>query len=143
MPSSMAFKQSIVHSCIQRPMHLLECKLCHENSSLSMPAAVTTSRKSSLALVYDSGTFFFFSVLCWWFLWLVIDLNMNSSEFSFIFAMLRYLCNVATGHNSEFALATYIQLPFLYISILLFSINIFIYDGWKSMSDLLIFDASL
>ena len=36
-----------------------ERKLCYENSSLSMPTAVKTERKSSLALVKDSGTFSF------------------------------------------------------------------------------------
>ena len=41
-----------------------ECKLCNKNSYLSMPTGVTTARKSSLALVYDSGRFSFFSVLC-------------------------------------------------------------------------------
>ena len=65
-----------------------ERQLYNENSPLSMPTAVTTARKSSLSLVYHSGRFFFLSVLCWWFSWLVTDLNMNSSEFSFIFAML-------------------------------------------------------
>ena len=82
-----------------------ERKLCNENSSLSMSTAITTSRKSSLGFVYGSGTFFFLSVLYWWFLWLVIDLNMNYSEFSFIFAMWRYLCNVAIGYNSELPLS--------------------------------------
>ena len=38
-----------------------ERKLCNENSSLSMPTAVTTARKSPLAFVYDSGAFFFLS----------------------------------------------------------------------------------
>ena len=41
-----------------------ERKLSIANSSLSMPTAVTMARKSSLALVYDSGTFFFLSTLC-------------------------------------------------------------------------------
>ena len=41
-----------------------ERKLSIANSSLSMPTAVTMARKSSLALVNDSGTFFFLSTLC-------------------------------------------------------------------------------
>ena len=32
-------------------------------------------------------------------------LNVNSLEFSFIFAMLRYISNVATRHNSALSLA--------------------------------------
>ena len=41
-----------------------ERKLCNKNLSVSIPTGVTTARKSSLALVYDSGRFSFFSVLC-------------------------------------------------------------------------------
>ena len=41
-----------------------EWKLCNETSFLSMPTAVIMARKSSVAPVYDSGTFFFPSVLC-------------------------------------------------------------------------------
>ena len=41
-----------------------ERKLSITNSSLSMPTAATMARKSSLVLVYDSGTFFFLSTLC-------------------------------------------------------------------------------
>ena len=60
----MASKQPIVPPAFAAVDAPHEHKLCHENSSLSMLFAVTTSRKSYLALVYDSGTFFFLSVLC-------------------------------------------------------------------------------
>ena len=46
-----------IQNCVQH-------KLCNENPFPSMATAVTTSRKSSLALVYNNGTFFFLSVLC-------------------------------------------------------------------------------
>ena len=46
-----------IQNCVQR-------KLCNENSFPSMATDVTTSRKSSIALLYNNGTFFFLSVLC-------------------------------------------------------------------------------
>ena len=46
-----------IQNCVQR-------KLCNENSFPSMATAVTASRKCSLALLYNNGTFFFLSVLC-------------------------------------------------------------------------------
>ena len=100
----MAFKLSFTpaFSAVDAPP---ERKLCNENS-LSMATAVTTQRKVIyLGLVYDSRTSVFLSVLCWYFLWLVIDLIMNSSEFSFIFAVWRYLWNIAAGHNFELPLS--------------------------------------
>ena len=81
-----------------------ERKLCNENSSLSMhTVSFDVKEKFSQSCLWQWNIFYSqCPVLV--ILWLVIDLNINSLEFPFIFAMWRYLCNVTTGHNSELPL---------------------------------------